>query len=206
MSYNKTIICQSALIKLGEELILSTEDGTKATELCDARYTFCRDLVIGEVKPRIARARQVLGANGNTPAFEYEAEFNLPTDYLAMRKVCDEGGYEIERDEYELEGTTILANESTLYLKYIKRITNIAFIDDDTAEAMALYLAYDISDAITQSDTKLARLQERYMIAKREAKSRNSREQPTRQVNATGLLSARNGSRRRRGRFPPEAY
>ncbi|MCK5614758.1 hypothetical protein KAR91_73530 [Candidatus Pacearchaeota archaeon] len=207
MAHNQTTICNSAIVKLGELSIVSLTDQTKATDLCNLRFAFARDAVLVMHPWKWARKRTSLSNTGVTPAFEWANTFRLPTDFLKHVLISDENGCELREDEWEREGENILSNQETLYMKYVYRPTNLAFIPEYLAETIAWYLAYDIADALTQSDRKIERAQSLFRIQLSSAKTLDSREGSVRQLRSNGLLTARaHFNKARDSRFPPEAY
>jgi hypothetical protein len=138
-------ICNSALIKIGHDRINSLTEQSKAAVLCAERYPFVRDEVLREHPWNFAIKRASFSQLVSTPAFEYQYEYQIPSDCLRIWQPEDPDVV------FVVEAGKVLTDEGTFKCRYISRVTNTALFDRSFAEALAFRLAADIGYSITAS-------------------------------------------------------
>lgn len=163
-------IANSALVKLGAQVINSLADTTKEARLVNLRFTPCLKAVLRNHVWNFAVARQTLSPLSTTPAFGYTYEYSLPADFIRIFEVEDD-------EEYRMEGGKILANTNVLNLRYIYLCDDPTKYDALFSEVLATYLAWDISYALTQSTTVRSEMWEAYRELLRQARSVNAKEE-----------------------------
>lgn len=157
MALSETKICNLSLSDLGSKRINDfgddTEDSTQAI-LCRLHYEPVRDALEQSFPWRFTRDRATLSADTNDPDFQWDKQFILPTDYLAMKSIY-EGRFSDENvRSYDLEGDRLLTNETTMEIRYIKKITDVAKFDPLFVQLLVLQLALKLVMPLTQ-DIKL---------------------------------------------------
>lgn len=148
MALSEVSICNSALIKIGAEVITALSDSTKRAELCNARYDFIRDSLL-ESHPwtfAIKRDDDLTGV-ATDPTFDYDYEYTLPSDFLRAISL-KKGDEDIE---FEVSQGLLYSNATDIDLVYISQITDPTEFSNTFAEALAWALAADICYALTQS-------------------------------------------------------
>jgi len=178
-------ICNSALIKLGHERINSLSEDNKAAILCNERYPFCRDEVLREHPWNFAIKRASFAKLVSTPAFEYQNEFQIPSDCLRI--------WQPEDNEivFVVEGGKVLTDEGTFKCRYISRVTNPALFDRSFAEALAFRLAADIGYALTQSSQLQQSMLAMYEVKLRMARSIDAQEGTPEEIIADSWIKDR---------------
>lgn len=173
MSYaiSEVSICNSALIKLGQERITSLTEDVKQAKLCADRYEFLRNEVLRAHPWSFALKRVELAALESVPTFEWDHEFLLPNDFIRLVRGED------WTVEYKIEGRKILANESTFKMLYVFEETNAANFDYTFAEALACRIAADIGYALTQSNTVVSEIEKAYEKLLKDARYQNAAQQ-----------------------------
>lgn len=166
-------ICNSALDKLGQTPIMSLTDGTKSAKLCNRNWPLARDKVLRDHPWNFAVARTILAPTTVEPVWGFGSRFPLPTDLLRLIEVRD-----YVAGEYQVEGESILANGSALYIRYVKRVEDPNAYDALFCDSVALALAADMCEALTQSSTKEQVLAEKYRDSITRAKSADAQENP----------------------------
>lgn len=162
-------ICNSALIKLGDERITSIGENNKRARLCNEQYPKMRDAVMRAHFWNFAKVRVSLAPLVTPPAFGFRSAFQLPADYSRV--------YKIQGDpRYKIEGQTIVSDEVALNLQYIAKITDASLFDDMFAETVAWRLAADVAYAITQSQAVQAAMFKGYDNFLREARGVDAQE------------------------------
>lgn len=96
---------------------------------------------------RFAQSRASLAVSDTTPAFEYDYQYALPADFLALRYIWD-----TERDEpwlrtpypAALEGLYLLSDETSMDIVYTANVTDAAQFDPLFEQVLVLRLALDL--------------------------------------------------------------
>ena len=178
-------LCNSALTKLGAESILSLEDGTKTSEACKERYEPCKKYVLRRHPWNCATKRVLLSPLVAAPEFGFSNKFQFPSDLLRILSIND-GDV-----DYQIEGRNILSDENSLELKYIWDVNDPKLFDSTLDEAIAAYLAWDISYKITQSATIKDVLMRDFREALRRAKTPDAQESAPSELSADYYLESR---------------
>jgi hypothetical protein len=178
-------IANSALTKLGAQLITALDEQTKEARLCAARIYDIRDLVLRMHPWNFATKRVTLSPQVTAPAFEYAYQYTLPTDCLRIIKVRP------ETEDYRSENGVILSNVNSLELIYIYRVSNATLIEPLCSEVISCYLAYDISYALIQTGSIQEQLYSLYEQKLRQAKSVDAKENPAQELEASLFLESR---------------
>lgn len=150
---NETDICNRALGRIGEERIMSMADASAAARACDLHFAGTRDEVLRGHRWNFATSRVALSRLSDAPAFGWDYQFALPTDFLRALEVnCaeDDVGY-----PWAVEGSNLLTNETAVNLVYIRRETNVAKWDSLFGEALTLKLAMKLATVIRGSSSQV---------------------------------------------------
>lgn len=166
-------ICNKALDKLGHGPITSLEDGTKAANLCNRNWAIIRDQVLRDHPWNFAVKRAVLAPTSDTPAWGFTHQFALPADNLRVLEIRD-----MSTADYQIESGYILANDDALYVRYTRRVTDPNQFDALFVDTVAVRLAFELCEAITQSNTKKADLWNEYDDSLTRAKKADGQENP----------------------------
>lgn len=170
MATSETAICNSALAKLGAQRILSLSDNTEAARLCNEQYAKVRDDLLRSHPWNFAIRRANLVSTGNTPAFGYAYEYQLPNDCLRILSTLS------SQDTWNKEGDKIVSDDSEFAIKYIAKVTDPNQFDTNFCEVLSLKLASDISYSLVQSVTLKQGLYQEYTLALRDARSFDAQE------------------------------
>lgn len=143
-----TEICNMSLGWFGAKRINSYEDSsdTKPEAIqCRLHYEQTRDALIRSHWWRFARARATLSANAAYTAddntFEWTYAYDLPADFLRMKKPYEGETTNILIYTYSLEDKQLLSNETTMEIQYIKKVTDPTEFDPLFVEVLVLQLA-----------------------------------------------------------------
>ena len=155
MASSETSICNSALAKLGEGddgRISSLTDGSKNANFCAEQYAKLRDDLLRTHHWNFSVTRVELAQSSITPAFEYDYQYALPSDWIRTISVSanDAGTGHIP---YKQEGQFILASTEQIFLRYVAQITDAAIMTADFREALATKIAHEGAIPIAQSNT-----------------------------------------------------
>ena len=160
-------VVNAALTLLGEARITSIDDDVKAARESKALLDINRDSLMAGYNWSFAMARASLIASADAPAFGYDNEFPLPSNPYCLRILqvgdtfvgVDMANYRSSStEEFQIEGRSILTNMSApLHLRYVRRVTDTAQWSPNFVKAFAAYMAVDLAEPLTQSDTKRGR-------------------------------------------------
>lgn len=185
-------ICNNALLDLGEDVIMSLGDDTKAAGLCNHRWPAVRDAVLRAHPWNCAMAQAELAAGAAAPLWKWEYKYNLPTDFLRIVQLVGQDGSSI--NDWEIQGGIILCNEAApIFISYVRRETDPnrydALLDEALASRLAATLAYPLSGS-----TSLAQAHwDIYQKKLAEARGVDAREGVPESVTPTSWLGARSG-------------
>lgn len=170
-------ICNRALQRLGAGRIASLNDGSKEAKECTAVYEPARDFMLRSHPWSFAIAREALAADStapigdssDTPAYQY----SWPTD--AMRILLPKSA----DLDWRIEGRKILTDDTApLYIRYINKITDPNTMDATFREALSCWMAHEMCESLTQSNSKKAGLRDDLILILAEARRTNAIEKP----------------------------
>lgn len=177
-------ICNSALIKLGARRISSFNEGSKEAKLCKEQYEKIRDAALKAHPWNFAIKRAELNKLTTTPVFEWDNEFQLPTDCLKVLYMED------RREAFVVEGSKLLTNAAEAKIKYISLQDNSDFFDKEFKEYLAHMLASELAYPLVQSVSLGERVFAKAQVFLRDARSSDSQEgTPDNHVDETWLDS-----------------
>lgn len=190
---SQVAIANRALTKLGEARIISLDADMKAANVLKSMY----DIVLAaELRAHwwhFAKARATLPALADTPDFDFGFQYQLPSDYVALRQI---GPHQIlprmPGGIYSIERGKILTNlGAPLRIIYTQRITDPNLFDALFVEMFACRLAAESCESITQSSTKKQAAWEEYDAQLKLAIRSNAIELPTEDIPDDTWLQAR---------------
>jgi len=170
MAITETSICNSALSKIGADRINSLTEDSKEARLCNEQYAKLRNEVLRSHPWNFAIKRKSLSLSAETPTFEYDNFFPIPSDCLRVLKVNDTGV------KFKIEGNKIATDNDEISIMYIAKITNTALFSVDFAEVLAWRIAADLAYSIVQSRTVWADTMAIYREFLRNARSMDAQE------------------------------
>jgi len=179
-------VANRALTKLGSARITSLSDDVKAARSISSCFEDLRDDELRAHRWQFAMKRTTLAALSTAPAFGYNYQYALPSDFLRIDMVDDrfpaaimDNYIDAEYLEWTLEGNVILTDiAAPLKLRYIAQMTDPTLWDENFREALASRLAMEIAEDLTQSESKKASAAKDYDRAIRQAIRINSIERP----------------------------
>lgn len=183
---SQTDVCNSALQRVGAARIMDITDNSREARVCAVAYDSNRRSELMKYRWKFATKRAVLAPDVTPPAFEYQYAYTLPADCLRVLLPTD------PYLDWSVEGGKVLTNtlqspylganangsvapgSPALYLRYIADITDASQFDAIFYDMLALALAIDICEALTQSNQKKSDLQGEYKDSLAEAKRMNA--------------------------------
>ncbi len=124
---SETSICKQALGRIGALTIDNVETDTSPQAIqCRLHYEQTRDSLIRSYPWRFASGRETLTVSVTTPDFEWDFQYPLPDDFMAEKSIY-EGRFSAKNfRNYDLEGNFLLTNESTMEIRYVKKVTDVS--------------------------------------------------------------------------------
>ena len=163
-------ICNSALVKLGQERINSLDDDNKRARLCKEQFKKIINRVLRSHPWTFALKRTVLSPSTSSLAWGDGNIFPMPLDCARVVKIDSEYSYKIE-------GRDIICPIESVNLLYVSTATPEAYYDNNFVEAAASWLAHDLCYALTQSTNMKQVLFNEAEFWISQARSFNSQEQ-----------------------------
>jgi hypothetical protein len=190
MASSEVEVCNSALIKLGVKTISSLEDDSKEARLCKQQYPLMRDELLRSHPWNFAITRVALTKTSNTPAYEFTSEFLLPSDVLRVLLTDLNLSPTTQEEPWQLESNpttglkVILSNQSTMKIKYLRKVTDPQKFDAIFSEVLAWKLAANIAYNMVQSVSLAGQIFQLYKEALSQARSFDGQEGSLQQVEA----------------------
>ncbi len=159
-------ICSNALLKLGGKSFSDFSEKRDQVTLAANLFPSVRDSVLRSHPWKCALRRVLLSPLTEAPAFDFQAQFELPADWLRTVQVGREGC----TIPFRTEGTRILANVTALPLVYVFRnevpgtySSNLVGVME---QAMAAAMCYPVTTSTTLRDSMIAELDRMMKVAK----------------------------------------
>lgn len=158
MANSELEIMNSALRKLGAERIISPNDDSTRARLVKESYPLMRDKLLRSHPWRFSTSYQSIAQITPKPAdvYDYAYVFQLPVDCLRVFHT----NLGIEEDWEEIEGLRIACNNSSLKVKFSRKILDVSKYDANVCEVLAGMVAADIAYSLTQSASMVEKMQQ----------------------------------------------
>ena len=177
-----------ALTPLGADRVMDPLEDTESARKCSAVYESIRDELLEAHPWKFATDRIQLALTANTPLYEFTYEFQMPSDSLRVLRI------EAPSESWRREGSKILANESPLYIVYIKQITDTTAFSSAFVATLASRMAFELSFSITNSSTFMERLWTVYEKKLKLAKATDAQEGTPYNIYSDRFIDARAGN------------
>ncbi len=178
-------ICNRALDKLGSAAITSLDDNVKSARACARMFDSVRDAELRDHQWNFATARASLPALDEVPVYGFSKQYQLPGDCLKVVEINPVA-------DWKIEGRRLLTNiTAPLRIKYIRRVRDTSSFDALFTEALAARLAQELSETLTQSNSKKRAAQEDYAQAIRRARRADAIEGTADALAETSWIKAR---------------
>lgn len=163
MALSEVAICNEALTLIGSARIASLTENTENARRLNAIYDHVRDDLLSQHPWNFAIARVLLVESAEVPAYGYTKKHTIPSDCLRVLLVLDGTSEEDLLEDFVIEGGFVLTDESTIYIKYIKQITDPTKYTNTFVSCFATRLAAEIAYASANSSGLAKNLFEIYM-------------------------------------------
>ena len=184
---NKVQIANRALTRLAKDRINSFTENSPEATLVNELYDSVRQEVLDEGSWSFATTRANLALSTETPAYEFTYAFQLPSNFIHMREIPVEDG----NIEYQIEGDKLLANVSTLKIKYVKDETNEALWSPKFIKCVYLKLAIEMATSFRRNEVLVKRLIAEYEDAVMEGLARDAQQSSKEELRTNDLIDGR---------------
>jgi hypothetical protein len=185
MATTETSIVNDALSLLGAERIISLDDDSPVARLFNEQFDKTRDALLEAHPWRFAMGRASLALSTSAPAYGFTYYYVLPADCLRIVET------EYEDVAWEREGQFLATDESSMAIRYIKKITQPGLFSYNFAKTLAAKLAYENSYAVVPSLELKEKLKENYILTLSESRSFSAQEASPRVPYAKQWLNSR---------------
>lgn len=188
-------ICSNALLRLGAQTIASLSESNDRARIAAGLYETVRDSTLRSHPWNCAVKRVVLAPDTAVPAFDFTAQFTLPSDWMRTLQVGQDG-FEVD---YRTESGKIMASGTSLPLRYIWRNTVESTWDAMLVEAMELSMAAAMAYGITKSTTKEDKAEAKLHDFMKRCRATDGQDDPPDTLGDFPLMDARFGGAMRYG-------
>ena len=185
MATTKINIVNRALGFLGAEFISSLTEDKKSARFANELFDDTRDAVFRMHPWNCCIKRAAFSLTGNTPAFYFSSEFQLPADWLRIVRPEDDSL------EYKIEGDKILTEGSTFRCTYIFKNEIVSTYDSLLVDVLAIKLASVLVMPLMQDLKSLDALNTLYMQKMQQARSADAMEGTPEGIDADFWLESR---------------
>jgi hypothetical protein len=191
-------IVNMALVRLGDYGISSMPavagDG-KPGRFANLYYAPVRDALLRSHPWNFAVKRASLASSAtDTPEFEYEYTYPLPSDFLKMiRTYAESEGFEDDyRIEHGTDGTVLRSHDDAdVEIEYIARVTDVSRFDPIFVQCLALNLAAAMCMALADNANLLMAIKEELKEITPAARTTDAQEGTPRAMMADPWVTAR---------------
>lgn len=179
-------ICNSALIKLGQDTISSFTEDSKSARALKVQYPLIRDKLLQDHYWNFAIKTVSLAQLPTQDLGSRGTKFALPSDYHQAIKLLSNKFYKIESGE-------LITDQSTANLKYVWKNNDVSTYTPLFKEALAYALAHDLAYSMTQSQGTLDRMEKKAEEAKLNAAAVDAQEDFMDNVHGDDFIEGRIG-------------
>ncbi|NKB58992.1 MAG: hypothetical protein GKS00_21915 [Alphaproteobacteria bacterium] len=179
-------ICNVALTRIDRKRITDLLDGSTSANDCSVVFAPTRQELLRGHDWNFARGREKLARLTAAPTYEFDHAYQLPTDWLATRRVHDnEDG--AGSPTYRLEGQTILSSADDIYLTYTKDLTDPAAMPSDFRSLFS----YRIAEQLAKTSTVREEMGQDVQRSDKRAKSADAIEDDAEDLPPGGWVTGR---------------
>jgi hypothetical protein len=190
---SQTAICNRALECLGDAPIVSINDDIKQAKALKRVYDDTLKAFLVDHPWHFAKKRASLPASATTPAWGFARGYPVPADFLRLLVIRDAPDFSLEADD---TGSQWILTDAAapLDILYLASITDAGRLPPHAVEALARWLAYDVCEDLTQSNTKKQDAAQALSIALARAKRINGAQRQAEAYPVYSFLQSRDQS------------
>lgn len=173
-------ICNSSLLMANANTINSFDDSTREALMCNQLYETTRDTQLSKHPWSFSIFQEKLAKTTNTPLFDYDYEYQLPTGYIRILKTDNLG------NDYRILKDKLLSNQTEVELLYQKN-PGEEFFPAYFERLVELKMAELLSLSLVQDEAMAQAFQRSYLLAMREARGIDSQNSPNLRISEQEL-------------------
>jgi len=181
-------IYNMALVPLGVDRVMDPAEETEPARKCNELYPYIRDDELSQHPWNFALERIACARTTSTPLYGYSYEYQLPSDSLRIIDI------ETSADSFKREGDKILTDVTTLYVRYIKQITDTNEFSPSFKSVLAARLKFELCFSLTNSRTMTEELYAALTKIRRIAKGVDAQEGTPENITSSRITNCRTGS------------
>lgn len=159
MSLTQVQIVNMALGMVGDYYISSMTEGTKQSTYAGIFWENTRDNLLRSYPWNFAIERASLARLASVPVWQYDYKYQLPNDCLKVLDVSPNGDFDISQTlDYRIEGRTVVTNETSVYIKYVKQVTDTSLFPPSFSKALSCDLALLFAEPLAAADASSKQL------------------------------------------------
>ncbi len=163
-------ICNEAIALLGGQTLTDFTDNTQEARLVDQFYYSAIKDTLRDYDWAFATKRSSeLAELDDEPEFGFSYQYQLPSDCLRVIGVYGD-------PDFEIEGETLLTDETVVQIKYVYSITDVSLFDSLFRRALVRRLAADMAYPLTKKRGKEEEMILLYERALSKAKAKDIKE------------------------------
>lgn len=193
----KLIVWKQALIHLGKDTIVTLTDDVEARYVFDGAWDGVVEEAFNEGDWNFAkRSASLVASSTGTAAPGWQYVWDYPDDYYRTLAVSPYAGFKQKFYDFLDEGGFLHSNTTPIYLRYISNalIDNVEDWPTMFWRYVAMKLAFETCDRITNGSTKQADLEKRLGKSLRQAKSVDARNENNKRIDTGSWMQARRGA------------
>jgi len=154
-----------ALMRMGQPPLTTPTDVSKAADALNSIWATIVDIVLRDHPWNFAIARANLAKLSETPAWGFTTVFQLPSDCVRILGIGESGDVDTNPLlTYKIEGRKLYTDETSVLLKYVRRVEIAGEFDACFASTLAARLAMETAFYLTQSPDIEAKMYKWYLL------------------------------------------
>ena len=170
---NQVEICNRGLQAIGAKTIVDLEEGTPNADACNLVYNPIRLALLREHTWNFATKQAELAAEDPAPSFGRSNAYPLPSDFLRLLPPFPEDN--TNTLDHQIQGKKIFTDDSSpIQIRYVYNVTDVNEMDALFREALAMKIGLELAEDLTNSSSKVDRVERKFDRAIRQAKRTNA--------------------------------
>lgn len=207
MAITRLGLYNKALQAIGERALTSIDEDVEARRALDEAWTsgggsggnsairYCLEQGFWKHAMRAVKSD---AASGITPSFGFTYAFAKPSDFVQIDMLSADDRFGVPLTRYEFEGDYLYADHDPIYMRFVSDDASwgadLSRWPESFSQWVGVYLATLIAPRL-KNDLDMDRLEKREMRLLADARSKDARLGPTRDVPMGNFASARFGRR-----------